>query len=49
MVNKIKDKVCYLGGHILSQGMVDYRDKQHKQVEGIVGVTPYRNNKKVDF
>lgn len=49
MVNKIEDKVIYMGGHILSQGMVDYRDKQHKQVEGIVGVTPYRNNKKVDF
>ena len=41
MVNYIKDKVCYLGGHILSQGMVEYRQKQHEEVEGIVGVTPY--------
>lgn len=45
MVNKIKDKVCYLGGHILSQGMVDYREKQHEQVEGIIGVTPYSPHK----
>lgn len=45
MVNYIKDKVCYLGGHILSQGMVEYREKQHKQVEGIVGVTPYSPHK----
>lgn len=41
MVNEIKDKVCYLGGHLLNQAMVEYREKQHKQVEGIVGVTPY--------
>lgn len=41
MVNYIKDKVCYLGGHILSQGMVEYRQKQHDEVEGIIGVTPY--------
>lgn len=41
MVNEIKEKVCYLGGHILSQGMVEYRDKQHSEVEGIIGVTPY--------
>lgn len=41
MVNKIKDKVCYMGGHLLSQGMIEYRQKQHEEVEGIVGVTPY--------
>ena len=41
MVNEIKDKVVYMGGHILNQAMVEYREKQHKQVEGIVGVTPY--------
>lgn len=41
MVNEIKEKVCYLGGHILSQGMVEYREKQHNEVEGIIGVTPY--------
>lgn len=41
MVNYIKDKVCYLGGHLLSQAMVEYRQKQHDEVEGIIGVTPY--------
>ncbi|WFG33986.1 hypothetical protein F10086_64 [Staphylococcus phage vB_SauM_JDF86] len=41
MVNKINDKVCYLGGHLLNQAMVDYREKQHEQVKGIVGITPY--------
>lgn len=41
MVNKIEDKVVYMGGHLLNQAMVDYRDKQHNQVEGIIGVTPY--------
>ncbi len=45
MVNKIKDKVIYMGGHILNDAMVDYRDKQHKQVEGIIGVTPYSPHK----
>lgn len=45
MVNKIKDKVVYMGGHLLNQAMVEYRDKQHKQVEGIVGVTPYSPHK----
>ncbi|AVP40315.1 nucleoside 2-deoxyribosyltransferase [Staphylococcus phage phiSA_BS1] len=41
MVNKIKDKVVYMGGHLLNQAMVDYREKQHEQVKGIVGITPY--------
>ena len=41
MVNEIKEKVCYLGGHLLNQAMVDYREKQHNEVEGIIGVTPY--------
>lgn len=41
MVNKIKDKVCYMGGHLLNQAMIEYREKQHEQVEGIVGITPY--------
>ena len=45
MANYIEDKVCYLGGHLLNQAMVDYRDKQHKQVEGIVGVSPYSPHK----
>ena len=41
MVNEIKEKVCYLGGHLLNQAMVEYREKQHNEVEGIIGVTPY--------
>ncbi|AAO47467.1 nucleoside 2-deoxyribosyltransferase [Staphylococcus aureus] len=45
MGNKIKDKVIYMGGHILNEAMVDYRDKQHKEVDGIVGVTPYSPHK----
>ena len=50
MVNYIKDKVAYLGGHLLNQAMVDYRTKQHEQVEGIVGVTPYspHNDKSIN-
>lgn len=49
MTNEIKDKVAYLGGHILSQGMVEYREKQHKQVDGIVGVTPYSPHQDSDI
>ena len=45
MMNYIEDKIVYMGGHILNDAMVDYRDKQHKQVEGIVGVTPYSPHK----
>lgn len=45
MMNYINDKVVYMGGHILNDAMVDYRDKQHKQVEGIVGVSPYSPHK----
>lgn len=50
MVNYIKDKVCYLGGHLLSQGMIEYRQKQHEEVEGIVGITPYspHNDKSIN-
>ncbi|AWY02857.1 nucleoside 2-deoxyribosyltransferase [Staphylococcus phage VB-SauS-SA2] len=44
-MNYIKDKVIYMGGHILNDAMVDYRDKQHKQVEGIIGATPYSPHK----
>lgn len=35
------EKVIYLAGHILNEAMVDYREKQHKQVEAIDGVKPY--------
>ncbi|EKF8758057.1 nucleoside 2-deoxyribosyltransferase [Staphylococcus pseudintermedius] len=45
MANLIKDKVVYMGGHILNEAMVDYREKQHSLVEGIVGVTPYSPHK----
>ena len=44
------DKTVYLGGHILSQGMVDYRQKQHEEVEAIEGITPYspHNDKSIN-
>lgn len=45
MTNHIEDKVVYMGGHLLNQAMVDYREKQHKEVEGIIGVTPYSPHK----
>lgn len=45
MTNEIKDKVVYMGGHLLNQAMVEYREKQHEQVEGIVGITPYSPHK----
>ncbi|MDT0700336.1 nucleoside 2-deoxyribosyltransferase [Staphylococcus chromogenes] len=35
------EKVVYMAGHILNEAMVDYREKQHKQVTEIKGVTPY--------
>lgn len=37
----MKDKTVYLGGHILNQGLVEYREKQHKEVNNIEGVKPY--------
>lgn len=37
----IKEKIVYLGGHILNDAMVGYRDKQHKEVLSIDGVKPY--------
>lgn len=36
-----EDKVVYMAGHILNQAMVEYREKQHNEVEGIKGVKPY--------
>lgn len=36
-----EDKVVYMAGHILNQAMVEYREKQHNEVEGIQGVKPY--------
>ncbi|AAX92355.1 nucleoside 2-deoxyribosyltransferase [Staphylococcus phage Twort] len=45
MANEIKDKVVYLGGHLLNQAMIEYREKQHDRVEGIVGITPYSPHK----
>ncbi len=45
VANYIKDKVVYLGGHLLNQAMIEYREKQHDRVEGIVGITPYSPHK----
>lgn len=45
MANHIKDKVVYMGGHLLNEAMIEYREKQHNLVEGIVGVRPYSPHK----
>lgn len=37
----MEEKVVYLGGHILNQAMVEFREKQHKQISGIKGMKPY--------
>lgn len=37
----MKEKTIYMAGHILNDAMVDYREKQHKEVEDIKGVKPY--------
>lgn len=44
------DKTVYLGGHILNEAMIDYRQKQHEEVEGIKGVIPYspHNDKSIN-
>ena len=44
------DKTVYLGGHILNEAMVDYRQKQHEEVEAIEGITPYspHNDKSIN-
>lgn len=44
-MNRIKDREVYMGGHILNDAMVDYRNKQHNEVEGIIGVKPYSPHK----
>lgn len=41
MVNYIKDKKVYLGGDLLSTPMVEYRQKQRDQLNGIVGIKAY--------
>lgn len=50
MENYKNDKVCYMGGHLLNQAMVDYRQKQHEEVEAIEGITPYspHNDKSIN-
>lgn len=50
MVNEVKDKVCYMGGHLLNQAMVDYRQRQHEEVEDIEGIAPYspHNDKSIN-
>lgn len=44
------DKTVYLGGHILNEAMVDYRQKQHEEVEAIEGISPYspHNDKSIN-
>ena len=44
------DRTVYLGGHLLNQAMVDYRQKQHEEVEGIEGIIPYspHNDKSIN-
>lgn len=44
------DKVTYLGGHILNEAMVDYRQKQHEEIEAIEGIIPYspHNDKSIN-
>lgn len=44
------DKTVYLGGHILNEAMVDYRQKQHEEVETIEGISPYspHNDKSIN-
>lgn len=44
-MNRIKDREVYMGGHILNDAMVEYRNKQHIEVEGIIGVKPYSPHK----
>ncbi len=36
-----KELVVYSGGHILNQAMVEYREKQHKQIDAIEGIKCY--------
>jgi len=36
-----EDKIVYMGGHLLNQAMVEFREKQHREVEEIEGVKPY--------
>ena len=44
------DRTVYLGGHILNEAMVDYRQKQHEEVEAIEGISPYspHNDKSIN-
>lgn len=41
MANLVEELQVYHGGHILSQGMVEYRNKQANQIDGIVGIKCY--------
>lgn len=41
MVNEIRDKKVYLGGDLLSTPMVEYRNKQRDELNGIVGIEAY--------
>ncbi len=41
MTNLVKELQVYNGGHMLSQGMVEYRNKQADQINSIIGVKCY--------
>ena len=41
MSNSIKELQVYNGGHILNEAMVEYRNKQANQINGINGVKCY--------
>lgn len=44
-----ENKIVYMGGHLLNQAMVEFRERQHKEVAKIEGVQPYSNVAKVGF
>lgn len=41
MANLVKELQVYNGGHILNDAMVEYRNKQADQINGIIGVKCY--------
>lgn len=41
MANEIKDLQVYLGGDLLSTPMVEYRNKQRDELDGIIGIKAY--------
>ena len=49
MVNKIKDKVCYLCGDMLHKAQFDYRKQQKEEIEGIEGLQVYNPSSNDDI